>query len=123
MYKYIMARLTVNLRPLPLRDVGGPALAPERRAAPLERQGPPGDLHRVGVLLRDERRLGRVELNRQFLPVVVDEPLLRLVPRARRRREFLLLLGMVRRPELAAVRDDYFLRRLAELTSHLVDRE
>ena len=47
-------------RPLPLRDVGRPALAPQRRAAPLERQGPPGDLHRVGVLLRDERWLGRV---------------------------------------------------------------
>ena len=47
-------------RPLPLRDVGGPALAPERRAAPLERQGPPGDLQRVGVLLWGERWLGRV---------------------------------------------------------------
>ena len=47
-------------RPLPLCDVGGPGLAPERRAAPLERQGPPGDLQRVGMLLRDEWRLGRV---------------------------------------------------------------
>ena len=51
----------------PLCDVGGPGLAPERRAAPLERQGPPGDLHRVGVLLWDERWLGRVGTNRQFV--------------------------------------------------------
>ena len=69
------------------------------------------------------RRRSVSSKHNMLLPVVVHKTLLRLVPRARRRRELLLLLGVVGRPELAAVGNNNLLRRLAELAADLVDRE